>query len=147
MGDQDLAQAIRDLTEAEETAVAFYQHLAETAEDARTRDFFRAMAQAEEGHVAALEELARKLPAGEQDFWPSGNLATAEVAPGWTSAGGLDLLGAMDLAMEAEQHATMLYDAMADSTTGMTSKLFARLAVAEQSHLDQLQRKRDEHIV
>lgn len=138
MSQEELARSIHDLIGAELASTDFYTTLANTADDQQVVGFFKEMARAEASHAEALETLAEKLPGELSSLQGGGTLATAELVPLWESADGLTLAEAMDLAMEAEQHAQMIFEALAETNGGMVARLFAKLAAAEESHLRQL---------
>ncbi len=139
MSQIELARAIHDLVESECSSAAFYTTLAGTATDPEVVRFFEEMAKAETRHAEALETLVHKLPQDLANLAPSGALGRAEIAMGWGSADGLSLREAMELAMEAEQNAQLVFDALAETNGGMAGELFARLARAEAAHVEQLQ--------
>jgi rubrerythrin len=141
MSQQELARAIHDLMESECSSAAFYTTLAGTATDPAVASFFEEMAQAEAGHAEALDNLAQKLPEDLANLEPSGTLGRAEIAMGWGSAEGLSLQEAMEVALEAEQNALLVFDALAETNGGMAGQLFARLARAEEAHVEQLRQR------
>jgi rubrerythrin len=136
-----LGQAIRNSIAVEQGAERFYRRLAEEASDAAVRDFFADMAEQERGHARSIEDLGRERPV-QVPALADRELEIVEAAPAWEAAGSLTLEQAFELAIEAEGHAALYYDIIADQTTGEVSAFYRQLSAAEELHLQHLQEMR-----
>jgi len=132
-----LAQAVRNAVDTELAAERFYQQLASNTRDAQARVFLTSMASDEREHAAALERfgqtLLEKLPERAEEF-----VRSVETAPGWGGHQGITLQEALHVAIEAENHAALYYDALADSVVGEPAAFFRTLAATEEDHAARL---------
>lgn len=133
-----LAQAIRNAIEAERAAARFYDALVGKADGAEARAFLRAMAEAERGHADELVRMAERLAAGELPARADTDVHGIETVPCWPDASGIDLAEAIELAIDAEQSASLYYDALADCSQGEVAQFFRRLVALEDGHAETL---------
>lgn len=129
-----IEQAIRNAVEAEKAASRFYARLVHLARDDHTRAFLRAMSEQEQHHAEQVERLGRDLHSGPLPVQADSPIETVETAPAWDQAEQMDLARALDLALEAENHAALYYDAMSDFFQGTTAEFFRSLAKKELGH-------------
>jgi rubrerythrin len=132
-----MAQAMRNAVETERAAERFYLELVKKADSQKTRAFFIEMSRHEQDHAKWLEKLGKKVSEDWPDFADS-NVETVKTVPGWQAAERIGLLEALDLAISAEQSASLYYDAVADSLTGKGQRFFRNLAATELENADQL---------
>jgi rubrerythrin len=122
-----LRQAIRNAVETELAAERFYRGLAAAAKDEDARGFLRAMANEEREHAGQLERFGVGI-ATELPELADPNVHLIETAPGWAYHQGMTLFEGLRVALEAENHAALYYDALADTTTGEVAAFFRALA-------------------
>jgi rubrerythrin len=139
-----LGQAIRNAAEVERAAARFYRMLAERASEPRARAFFEKFAEDEVAHAEALEQEGRQLGSDFDTHLPEACLRVVETTPGWEAEETIDAEQAFQIALEAEIHAALYYDTMADYTTGEVAGFFAGLARTEEEHAEQLRQHREE---
>jgi rubrerythrin len=135
---QTIEQTIRNAIETERAAARFYNGLLPKAADERAREFFAKMVKDEEAHAEAIERMGRRLGAQELPERPDHNIALVESCPGWSEAESIDLAQALTLAIEAENHAALFYDAVADSVSGELATFFKDLTEMELGHARRL---------
>lgn len=133
-----LAQAIRNAIEIERAAARFYAQLVDKAADDKTRDFLQDMCQQEEAHARVIQEMGDKINGGDLPAHPDDRIQGVETAPDWTYAESIELVQALNLAIEAENNASLYYDAMADSTQGEVAQFFRDLTITEEQHAQKL---------
>jgi rubrerythrin len=133
-----LAQAIRNAIEAERAAGRFYTDLLDKAADPKTNAFFAEMAKQEEEHARSIEEVGQKLATGELPQSADSNVAAVETISSWRDAKSISLEEALDLAISAEQSASLYYDAIADYFSGEGERFFRDLSACEMQHAERL---------
>jgi rubrerythrin len=131
-----LAQALRNVIDAERAAARFYGQLVAKASDDRTRDLLRELATQEEEHAVTLEKTAEQLRSTALPGEPDVIVDEVEAVLSWLRAKVIDLHQALEVALEAEQHAALYYDAMADVCEGEIADLFRRMALVEEKHAE-----------
>jgi rubrerythrin len=133
-----LAQALRNVIDAEHAAARFYGQLVSKAGSDRVRDLLRELAAQEEQHAAAAEKMAEQLRCGELPGEPDVIVEEIEAIPSWLRATVIDLRQALEVALEAEQHAALYYDALADASEGETARLFRQMVLVEERHAEMI---------
>lgn len=135
-----LEQAIRDAIEVERSAAAFYEVLSANTDDVEAREFLARMVAEEKAHERSIAEMGRKLTSGDLPARASDNCELVETAPDWAWAEGLDYRGALAVALEAERHAALFYDAVADGfSEPRIRQFFDTLARTEEAHVAALE--------
>ena len=129
-----LGQALRNAIAAERLAARFYAELQVRAADELAETLFARLAAQEEAHAETIEKLARRLEAGELPADADQDVSIVETALGWDEAWDITLRQGVALALEAERHAALYYDALADCFEGEGARLFRELASAEEDH-------------
>lgn len=130
-----IEQAIRNAIETERAAAHFYQTLVPKATDGQTREFLEEMARQEVAHAEAIEEMGKRLTANELPIRPDFNIDLVETSPEWKNVESVNLVQALNIAVEAENHAALYYDAMADSFDGgEIREFFKKLMDTELQH-------------
>lgn len=130
-----LGQAVRNAVEVERSAGRFYKLLAESTSDAQAKQFLSTLAGQEEQHALAIERMGAKLVAGELPQKAEDGMELVESAPEWRFLDNLSFADALGVAREAESHAALYYDALADVVDGPVSEFFSGLARAEEQHV------------
>ncbi len=133
-----LGQALRNAIAAERAAERFYWRLAEGATETAAREFLLSMAEEEREHAASLEKMVASLAEGRVPERADAHVELVETAPGWEFHEGLRLDQALAIAIEAENHAVLYYDALAGSCSGETAAFFARMHQTEAQHAQRL---------
>jgi rubrerythrin len=139
-----ISQAFRNAIEVERAANRFYSLLADSTEDADAKSFLVEMASQELQHANEIEELARKAESGELPLRADDNMEAVETAPDWAYVDGISYDDALGVALEAEQHACLFYEALADSTQGPLNEFFVKLSRMEQAHVTAIAKLRSE---
>ena len=129
-----LAQAIKNAIAAEQSAERFYLRLAAGCAEDKGRAIFEGIAAQERAHAATLEALAAKLVAGQLPERADALVAGIETAPAGTDAEALDLIDALEIAVDAENSAILYYDALAATSTGEASTFFEQMGKEEEGH-------------
>jgi rubrerythrin len=136
-----LAEALERSIEAERQGAAFYRMLAEMADSGDARVFLLDMAAEEEEHAAMLRAMAAGQTLTAPDWERVLSLRAQAPDPDPTQGeGDLDLREAVQMALEAERHASYTYASMGAETEGETQELFTRLALTERRHAEVLAR-------
>lgn len=135
---QTIEQALRNAIETERAAARFYSGLLPKAADEQTREFFQKMVKDEEAHAEAIERMGQRLGSKELPERPDHNIALVESCPGWGEVESIDLTQALTVAIEAENHAALFYDALADSVSGELALFFKDLTEMEIAHAKRL---------
>jgi rubrerythrin len=130
-----LGQAVRNAVEVERSAGRFYKLLAESTSDTQARQFLSTIAAQEEQHAAAIERMGAKLVAGDLPQRADDGVELVESAPDWRFLDNLSFADALAVAKEAESHAALYYDALADVVDGPVSEFFSGLARTEEQHV------------
>ena len=137
-----LVQAIRNALEAEDAAARFYDLLAHSTDDRQARNFLLAMAEDEKRHHQQISRLALKAADQPLPDIPDDNCELVETAPEWAELDQLDYDSALAVALEAEEHAELFYDALAGALQGREGdegkKFFQDLAATERQHATRL---------
>jgi rubrerythrin len=136
-----VGQAVRDAIEAELAASRFYTLLAESAEDAQTRAFLEEMSRQEVGHARSIEKTGAALVDGLLPAQASGDLSGVETLPDWKFVDDIALTAAFEVALTAEQQASLYYDAIADFLEGEAREFFRSLSAAEDEHAKNLRER------
>jgi rubrerythrin len=135
-----LEQAIRDAIEVERSAAQFYEVLGANTDDDEAKEFLARMVAEEKAHERSIAEMGQKLTSGELPARASDNCEMVETAPDWAYAEGLDYRAALAVALEAEQHAALFYDAVADGfSEPRIRQFFVTLARTEEQHVAALE--------
>ncbi|MCK9463170.1 MAG: ferritin family protein [Proteobacteria bacterium] len=135
-------QAIRNAIEAELAASRFYGLLADSTEDAESRAFLAGLAEQEVLHARAIEVKSREIADGPLPSRAEGEVEMIETLPEWRFADGVTLEQALDIAFEAENKASMYYDAFADFFDGPAKEFFVELARVEAEHAAELAKRK-----
>ena len=139
-----VAQAVRNCIEAERASARFYRLLEESTSDAEAKKLLGRMAQDETKHAEAIEKMASDLVEGELPLHADDGARLIEVAEGWQEIDDIDWASALEMAMEGETNAAMVYDAMADFFGEEKVKRFFRdLSETEEGHHAMLQKIRE----
>jgi len=129
-----LAQAIQTAIDAEKAAAQFYARLARNTEDPAARELLEKMADDELNHERQLSDLARRLCETEL---PEVGIPLAEgieIRADCSEAADLDYHQALQLALEGERNAQMLYDALSEGTTLEVKVFFQGMSTVEKLH-------------
>jgi rubrerythrin len=139
-----LAEALERAIEAERQGAAFYRMLAGLFTDREAGVFLAEMAAEEDDHARALAALVDGgATTGGTDWERALSLGDHGTDPDAASGeGALDLLEAVDLALEAERHAAWTYASMGAECDGEVQELFTRLALTERHHAEILEELR-----
>jgi rubrerythrin len=139
-----LGQAIRNAAEVERAGARFYAMLAERTTNEAARAFFEKLAGDEVVHAEELERQGAELGDQYAAALPEACVKMIESAPGWEQAEEITPEQAFQIALEAENHAALYYDSLADFAEGEVREFFLRLAKMEESHAEVLRSRRDE---
>lgn len=136
-------QAVTNARAAEQAAWSFYMQLASRCEDPDVRAFLEDMAAVEASHAQALLQLERQFAHGGPGLRPDADVDLVETAPGWIQldreVAEMDMRTALAIAEEAERHAAVYYEALAEVSTGEVATFFTWLAHEEASHVDHVE--------
>jgi rubrerythrin len=139
------AQAVRNAVAAEQAASRFYQLLAESTDDEQARAFFERMSTDEVNHAEQIEAMGKKLTDGELPSRPDDDCRVVETAPEWAFADDVSYEQALQIALEAENHAALYYSAVADAFgPGPLSEFFEDLSGTEEEHAKQIRKMMQE---
>lgn len=141
MPDNRLSAIVKEAVGAERAAERFYAGLAAQAQDPETRAFFEEMMEQEQAHAVWLEKQLQSLPEPVLGSGALGDLRQVETMPCWEGAEGMSLNEALEMARDAENHATLLYDALGDFYTGETKAFFQKMSRVEEEHANAISRK------
>jgi rubrerythrin len=137
-----LGQVIRNAIEAEHAAARFYGTLAASTNGAEAAAFLAQMVGEEEAHAKAISEMGSRLEAGELPISADTNCALVETAPEWRDVEGIGIEAALEIACEAEIHAALYYDALADSVpAGPVREFFQTIARTEEAHVKRIEQQ------
>jgi rubrerythrin len=131
-----LGQAIRNSIAAEQAAEEFYLAMAESAGDDDVRRVLVGIAAQEQEHATRLEAMAVALVLGDLPERADALVNTIEISPAGAASVGMDMQGALEFAIEAENSAILYYDALAGSCTGDASAFFEQVRMQEEAHAD-----------
>ena len=134
----DLNQAISDAVAAEEASARFYLRLLDLTEDKKAREFLEEMIQQERDHATSIAKMGARLGVEAGLPAPGMNVEMVETAPGWDFTENLSFADALEVALEAENHAALFYDAVGDTVSGDLKEFFANLARTEEKHVEKL---------
>jgi rubrerythrin len=134
-----LEQAIRNAIEAEKSAARFYRLLGESTGDAEARAFLERMVKEEEAHAAAIQDMGRKLTSGEIPGQADDNVECIETMPAWAYSDDISFDQALEIALDAENHAALYYSAISDGFEGKVAEFFGNLAKTEEQHVKNLE--------
>lgn len=129
-----LAQAIKNAIAAEESAEKFYLNLAAGCAEKKGRAIFEEIAAQERHHAVTLQSLAAKLVAGQLPERADALVHGIETAPAGSHREDLDLIEALEIAIDAENSAILYYDAMASTSSGEASTFFQQMLKEEEGH-------------
>jgi rubrerythrin len=134
MGKLTLAQAIQTAIDAERSAVKFYSRLARNTNNSDARQLLQDLCKDEQKHEERLLELAQDI----------GNIALPEVGMplaesietrrDYLDATDLTYEQSLEVALEGERNAMMLYDALADGAPVAVQTFFRELSAVEGEH-------------
>ncbi len=133
-----LAQAIQAAIDAERSAVSFYSRLARNTTNHDARRLLEDLCRDEQGHEERLLELANEL--GDLEL-PEVGMALAEsieTREDYWDASDLTYEEALEIALEGERNAMMLYDALADGAPVAVRTFFRELSAVEGGHAQKL---------
>lgn len=137
MSSVSFKQAICNAIEAEKEAAKLYLELSEKAEDPNAIAFLKDLAKTETGHMQELEKIRGNF--ADDDLCGSfSHMPNVEAPLGWENAENINFVDAINLAIQGENNASMIYDAMADSTEGDLSEFFRSLSRTENLHAEKL---------
>ena len=137
----DLKQALRNAIEVEKAASRFYRDLAARTSDREARSFLEKMTADEMAHAEALERKVKELVEGKLPDWPDFAVESVEAAPDWECAEDVSYADALRVALEAEQHAELFYDSIADTApTEPAREFFRDVAQTEAKHAEAIAR-------
>lgn len=139
-----LAQALKNAATAERAAAAFYRQLASQVSDDGPRAFFLKLVDDEIAHAEQLEARGAELGAEFEQALPEAAVVTVETPHKWDFEAALEVEQAFEVAVEAEVHAALTYDALADFATGETQAFLRQLSEREEAHAAALRTKRAE---
>ena len=131
-----LGQAIRNAIAAEQAAEEFYLAMAESAWDDDVRRVLVGIAAQEQEHATRLEAMAAALVLGDLPERADALVNTIEISPAGAASVRMDMEGALEFAIEAENSAILYYDALAGSCTGEASAFFEQVRMQEEAHAD-----------
>ena len=137
-----LGQLVRNAVAVEEAAAAFYRRLLEASDQPETRRFLGDLAAQEDGHAEQVREFGARLVDGALPVRPDFPVSGVETAPSWGNAPSVTLEQALSVAYEAEYHAHLFYDSLADRLDGKARDFFRVLAATELEHVRALERFR-----
>lgn len=144
MPGMELAQVIRNAIEAEQAAARFYATLASGTEETEAVVFLQEMVGEEEAHAQAIAELGERLEAGELPVQADARCELVETAPEWTGSEGIGIDAALEIALEAEVHAALFYDAVAGQVPpGPVREFFQTIARTEEGHIKRVEKQID----
>ncbi len=136
------SEAIRNAVEAERAAARFYSFLATEVSGADARKFLEDMAGAELEHARAIQEAGERLLNGPMAERANMDVSMIETLPEWRFVENLSLADAINVALAAEQMASLYYDALSDLFENGEREFFLGLARTEDHHAELLQAKR-----
>ena len=140
MAKPSLAQALRNAIAGEEAAARFYASLSAATSDPDAQQTLDALARTEVEHAARIRELGTRLQGDRLPELADDFAKLIETAPGWELAEDVSTEVALRLALEAETHASLFYEAVADAFTGADADVFLSLAETERSHAETIRR-------
>jgi rubrerythrin len=135
MGILTIGQAVRNAVEVEVAAGRFYRLLADSTQDARAKEFLLKLAVQEDAHAKAIEAMGKRLVQGELPQRAEDGVEIIEASPDWRFLDNVGFADALNVAREAEHHAALYYDALADAVDGPVSEFFTQLARTEEQHV------------
>jgi len=134
------AQAIQTAIDAEKAATTFYARLARNTEDEEARTLLQKLASDEASHAIQIVDLAKRL--GE-DRLPEAGLLLAdgiEIRNDWHEIDDMTYEQALEVALDGEHHAVMMYEALAEDTLPEVNAFFLGMARVEAIHVKWLTR-------
>jgi len=134
-----IEQAISNAVAAEQAAARFYTRLSALARDEKTRTFLLDMADEEKDHARQIARWGTAYGNTTNGVEPDPRAVTVETAPAWEQAEVIDLEQALGLAIEAENNASLYYDALSDYFSGSTADFLKMLSDQELGHAQRLQ--------
>ena len=134
-----LVQAIRNAVAAEEAAAQFYSRLLSHTEDPSARQFLERLVNEELDHARLIDERGRQLAGSDLPAASDQFSELVETAPGWEHVEDVTLDEALEIALEAEQHACLYYTAVADAFQGPAAEFFEKLSRVEAEHAKRIQ--------
>jgi rubrerythrin len=118
----------------ERASSRFYGELAEHSSDPAAKEFLTGLAHEEAAHERAIAEFAQREYPAALTAAPLPGWRHLETALDWDSDSDLTLADALVLALEAEHHAALHYETLADALDGEPREFFLRLARSELEH-------------
>lgn len=137
-------QAIRNAVEAELHAARFYALLAESTDDMASRKFLEEMAGLERKHAADIERVGTELVGGALAAEADMDVTMIETLPDWRWLDGVTLPQAFEIAIAAEDQASLYYDALSDHLDEPAKAFFLDLSRQEEEHGRMLRAKQKE---
>jgi len=144
MSTMSAAQAITNAVEAELASARFYSLLADSTSDPGGKAFLEEMADLERTHAMDIKAMGEKLAEGPLAEKASMDVSMVETLPDWKYADDVTLPEAFEIAIAAEQQASLYYDALADFLDEPVRGFFLDLAEQEEAHRVALEEKRTE---
>ncbi len=137
------AQAIQTAIDAEKAATAFYARLARNTEDEEARSILQKIASDEANHAIQIVDLAKRL--GEDKLPEAGLLLAAgiEIRADWYEIDNVTYEQALQIALDGEHHAVMMYEALAENTLPEVNAFFLGMARVETIHVKWLTRLKE----
>ena len=130
-----IEQAIRNAVEIERAAAGFYRRLLGGTRRQDAREFLTDLAAEEDAHARAVSAMAERVAHGELPSAADHSVEAVESAPGWAWKENISIRQAMQVALEAEEHAQLYYETLSQATEGVLQEFFAGLARAEAGHV------------
>jgi rubrerythrin len=134
------AQAIQTAIDAEKAATAFYARLARNTKDEEARTLLQKIASDEASHARQIVDLAERL--GENELPDAGLLLAdgIEIREDWYEIDNMTYEQALQIALDGEHHAVMMYEALAENTLPEVNAFFLGMARVEAIHAKWLTR-------
>ena len=141
MSELSLAQAVRNVIEAEKASEKFYLSLKEYSDDDDAKAFFDEMAEMEREHIRMIETVWNDIGQGDLPEKADRDMSFVETVSIWKDAVDINYKEALVVAKDAENQALLYYDALSDSFQGEVKNLFATLAKQEEGHAKRLEKR------
>lgn len=137
-----ISEVLANAQRAEAAAAAFYDEMVTRAPTPRVKALFEQLAAQEREHEARLARLAASLGATAQQGGGSAPMIeVVETEPDWIYAEHIELDQAFAMALEAEQRAAALYDALADHCPPEAAEVLRSLSRMEKAHASRVEKE------
>jgi len=145
MSSLSFKQALCNAIAAEREAERLYNTLCDKSKDPNTIAFLKDIANDERKHASDLEEIKSKFP--NLEFCPEPDqISNIEAPMGWEDVDEINFVDAINIAIQGENNATMIYDALSDSTEGEVSEFFKSLSKTESLHALKLEKIKEKSL-